>query len=183
MKAKELFSKISSVKKKQLLSYGWDYDKMLELFKLDDEDTFMIPLQDPLNAEAAENYDSDSIDSTDSPTFDNTTSSDDFEDANDNTESSSNSDDSTDDPPSIPPRLPTNMNWAQNLEEHLHIPEVQDAVHNMTEDLRRFNRQHPVPLCVSMDHCAHAREPVRRSKRNVERPENYATFSRTGNKK
>ena len=112
-----------------------------------------------------------SLGSTDSPTND-TTDSEDYEDANEDTASStlSKSDDSFE-------------NQAQNLEQHLHIPEVQAAVNDMIEDLRNFNKQHPVPLCVSMNHCAHARAPLRRSTRNVERPESYATYNRTGKKK
>ena len=167
LKAKELFAKISSVQKKQLLTHGWDFDKLLELMKHDDEDTILIPFEQ----HEAEQENNDSISSTDSPTND-TTDSEDYEDANDDTASStlSKSNDSFE-------------NQAQNLEQHLHIPEVQDAVNDMIEDLRQFNKQHPVPLCVSMNHCAHARAPLRRSTRNVERPESYATYNRTGKKK
>ena len=179
LKAKELFSKISSVKRKELSAHGWDYEKLLELIKYDDEDNFLLSYEQQLEDDVNE----DSIDSTDSPTND-TTNSDSFEDAEDNLERSETSTTSTDssEPSKLDKALTKQQNTAQNLRQHLHIPEVQSAVSNMTEDLRKFNRKHPIPLCESLEHCAHARNP-RRSSRNIERPQDYATFNRTGNRK
>ena len=175
-KARELFSKLSSfyLSVNSPPTHGWDYRKMLEMFEADDDFSFISP---PNNHANDENIES----STDSPTNE---SSDDFEDATEN----SHSDTSTlspdeEQPPAIPPRLPSNLSNAQNLAAHLEIPEVHAAaIQGIIDNARQFNSEHPRPPPRHL-HGHSVPEPgQRKSTRNVKKPTNYAVFNKTGKK-
>ena len=93
----------------------------------------------------------------------------DFEDAGE-TEASARSTSPT---PPLLPRLPANLDTAQDLTEQLALPEVQTAasdqsLQDIIDDMRSFNSEHPTDR--------------RRLRRNVSKPANYATYSRTGKK-
>ena len=172
-KARELFSKLSSVylSPKSPPSHGWDYEKMLEMFEAEDDTSFYsspVPPQD---------NDNDHDTSSDSPTNDSSDTS--FEDANENQSSSSTlsaGSRSDDQGPPLPARLPTNLNNVHNLADQLDIPEVHAAaIQGIIDSARDFNRQHPRPPPVP-------EQVLRKSTRNVSKPANYATFSRTGKK-
>ena len=106
---------VNKPKKTETLTHGWDYQKMLELFMFDDEETYYIeedvqPIQDYLHTEH-------SITSSRSPSTD-------ISDEPEDTGINPLHNDCAPPTPAIVPTLPIDLTLCQDLTDQLNLPEV-----------------------------------------------------------
>ena len=127
---------VNLIKKTNIPTHGWDYEKHLQLLAYDDEETYYIPT-DYLRPLQEEIPDDEFTTSSGSPTTNTSSSSEDNEDMEDDPQTP---------PPPLRPKLPTNLLRRQDLSSQLDLPEVvQAATSHETQQRRTSLRKRSNP--------------------------------------